>query len=279
MPSLERFRKKLARSGFGAFVRRHGLPRGPNAVYEALLRTKSSHTIRFGDAQVKCRVTSRLEASRLDQFWEMAEIEALARSMKPGDVFYDLGANIGHYAVCVGAFHNDKVQVHAFEPEPSNAARLRENAALNNLSRVTVHEAAVSNENGTARFFVSGGVGTPTHSLVESHFGDAAGRHAIDVPLVRPPDYCAKHNLPAPTVIKIDVEGAEAEVVESIADWMRSGQIRRIEVEYHSDTLAQRNQSAEQIERDILSHGYTRLTAIEREGGTRPVLVAYERSA
>jgi FkbM family methyltransferase len=279
MASLESFRKRLARSSLGAFIRRLGLHKGPNAVYEAMLRSKNAHTIRFAGAPVKFRVTNRREASRLDNFWEMGEIEELARSMKPGDVFYDLGANIGHYAVCIGAFHKDQVEVHAFEPEPGNAARLRENAALNGLSRVTVHEAAVSNENGTARFFVSGTVGTPTHSLVESHFGDADGRHAIDVPLVRLTDYSAKHNLAKPTVIKIDVEGAEAEVVESIQDWMNDPSLRRIEIEYHSDTLKERGQSADDIERSILSHGYTRLTAIEREGGTRPVLVAYERTA
>jgi hypothetical protein len=71
-----------------------------------------------------------------DRFW----ID-LARSLLDDDkLFLDIGANIGIYAVQVGAARRIPGQCHAFEPMPGNLARLRENVALNGLGDcVEVH--------------------------------------------------------------------------------------------------------------------------------------------
>jgi hypothetical protein len=69
---------------------------------------------------------------------ESEDMAFVLHLLRPGDVFYDVGANVGSYtllAATAGA------RVHAFEPSPPTAARLRRNVALNALEeRVQVHE-------------------------------------------------------------------------------------------------------------------------------------------
>jgi tRNA1(Val) A37 N6-methylase TrmN6 len=73
--------------------------------------------------------------------WETAAKEA--------KVVLDVGANAGIYSLAALAIQPDAT-VHAFEPTPEIAARLRATAKLNELDHLHVHEAAVLNKNGQA---------------------------------------------------------------------------------------------------------------------------------
>lgn len=77
------------------------------------------------------QIDSELERWRFDTFWEK-EPETLEwiRDFKPGEVFFDIGANIGLYSLYCAAIHPE-VKVYAFEPVAQNYCRLVENIALN----------------------------------------------------------------------------------------------------------------------------------------------------
>jgi FkbM family methyltransferase len=116
----------------------------------------------------------------------------LAGLLRPGRVFYDLGANVGFYSVMAarrGAI------VHAFEPEPGNLLALRRHVELNALN-IVVHEAAVSDVEGRATFGGSGSTGRLGDGRIEVQ------TVALDSLTIPPPD-----------VMKIDVEGAELAVL------------------------------------------------------------------
>jgi FkbM family methyltransferase len=112
-----------------------------------------------------------------------------------GDVFFDLGAHVGFFSVCAAALG---ARVVAVEPDAANAARLRENARLNSLD-VTVVEAAAWDETGTIRL-----VRGPSAKEHVAAPGDG-------VPSVTVDDLAERHGMP--TMIKLDVEGAEARVL------------------------------------------------------------------
>ena len=69
--------------------------------------------------------------------------DALARLVKPGDVAYDIGANVGFFTVLLGRLVGPTGAVAAFEPLPPTAEALRKNAALNGFVHVTVFAHAV----------------------------------------------------------------------------------------------------------------------------------------
>lgn len=136
--------------------------------------------------------------------------EYLAMRLKPGMVFYDVGANIGLFTLIAAHLVRPGGHVFAFEPEEGVAVRLEENVARNGLNNVTVVRAAAWNSSGQVAFCSANPSNSP--DLGVGHVADSQTTEpsAIAVPAVALDDYIAKH--PAPDLIKCDVEGAEVEV-------------------------------------------------------------------
>jgi len=139
--------------------------------------------------------------------------EALRRVLKPADVFYDIGANVGFFTVIGARLSGPRGRVLAFEPVPENVQIIRRNLTLNQLSTVDVHEVAVARTSGTAEL------------LLADYAGGAALASAPPPPDVRGSmlvrtvavDDLVEDGSPPPDVVKIDVEGAEIEVFEGLA--------------------------------------------------------------
>lgn len=135
----------------------------------------------------------------------------LERHLAAGDVFYDVGANVGFFTVIGARLVGPGGAVIAFEPVPENAARVRENARLNGFSHVDVLEEAVFRESGRSTLVLaeySGG------SMLESvgQPPDASGER-IEVPMTTVDEVVYERARPAPHFVKIDVEGAELDVL------------------------------------------------------------------
>jgi FkbM family methyltransferase len=131
--------------------------------------------------------------------------EAFKRHVGPGMVVWDVGANIGYFSLIAARLG---ATVHAFEPVPANAAAIKTNASANGYTAaVNVHIAAVAAQPGRASFLVLDDAGW-------SHLADR-GQHAhtreeIEVEVIALDELA----LPAPDVIKIDVEGSEIAVLQ-----------------------------------------------------------------
>jgi FkbM family methyltransferase len=144
---------------------------------------------------------------------EQSVQEAMLRHLGHGGVFYDIGANIGFFALLAGHMSGYGVgHVYAFEPTPDNAAEIRSNVVLNGLPNVEVVEKAVGAEHGTAQLQV---VDDQSWSKLV-----AAGEHpfterVMDIEVVAIDDLVADGFKP-PTVVKIDVEGFELPVLEGM---------------------------------------------------------------
>lgn len=129
---------------------------------------------------------------------------ALVEYLNPGGVCYDIGANVGFFTLVAAAGPRAQERVYAFEPLPENAAALRRNLGLNGLANVEVIEAAVSDRNGTAQLDLGSSSLDPC--LIEHALTPL---EEITVPVVRLDDA----GLLPPSFVKIDVEGAECDVL------------------------------------------------------------------
>lgn len=132
------------------------------------------------------------------------EMQFLRAILRPGDGFLDVGANVGVYSIYAHTLVGAEGRVLAFEPDPTNAIRLRENFELNGLSAEDVHEVALAEAAGTCRFDVgqdsTGGV------VPEDRRDGVEVRCARLDAIVDDPS--------AFTVAKVDVEGFELEVLK-----------------------------------------------------------------
>jgi FkbM family methyltransferase len=126
---------------------------------------------------------------------------------KDGVVIYDIGANVGAYALIAAS---RGAEVYAFEPSFQNAFRLHENISLNNLDgKITVLPVILGSKNGTARFSVS-----DTTFGASRGFSDAGEKQGKAYPVLTLDDASRIFSLPVPVAIKIDIDGAEVELLE-----------------------------------------------------------------
>ena len=139
----------------------------------------------------------------------------------PDDTVLDVGLNIGMFSILAA---KAGATVHGYEPEPDNCDLAGENIDLNDVSdRVTIHRAAVTGTDEPKRAFsLNLKKNKGAHSLVAKR-----GRSSIDVP-------AENINLilreVRPTVVKMDIEGGEYEVVRAIESFEG---IRELEMEFH----------------------------------------------
>lgn len=120
-----------------------------------------------------------------------------------GSVVYDIGANVGFYTLLASVLVGEQGQVVAFEPAPRNLLYLRFHLQMNRVTNVTVVEAAVADSSGV-RLFDAG----PDPSM-----GFISDRGNLSVKVVTIDELVHSGEAPAPTHLKIDVEGAELSVL------------------------------------------------------------------
>ncbi|MGM0583322.1 MAG: FkbM family methyltransferase [Pseudomonadota bacterium] len=143
--------------------------------------------------------------SGLHEHREMAFVLHMLRS---DDLFADVGANVGSYTVLAAGAAGARVV--SFEPLPDTFGKLRRNVLLNGLEpRVASHNIGVGAENGVLRFTSDGD--TKNHVIIGNGL---QGGSSVDVTVRRLDDILAGET---PRVIKIDVEGWEAEVLRGMS--------------------------------------------------------------
>jgi FkbM family methyltransferase len=138
--------------------------------------------------------------------YEIARIRAFAKAVSQGAVVYDVGANVGIYSLVASSRTGVWGRVYAFEPLGRNVRYLRRHIALNNLQNCTIVEEAVCNEEGARR-------------MSASAWGSSMARLSPEGEILVPSttlDTCiyGEKGLRPPDIMKIDVEGAELEVLE-----------------------------------------------------------------
>ncbi|MBI4541914.1 MAG: FkbM family methyltransferase [Gemmatimonadetes bacterium] len=144
--------------------------------------------------------------------------QALREHLRAGDVLYDIGANVGFFTVLGARLVGAGGAVYAFEPLAENANALRRNVELNGFRHVTVIEAAVSRASGEGSLVLAD---EPTWARLAS--GGAGGRsgRTVRVPLVAIDELIAQGRVSPPSLVKIDVEGVEVDVLRGMERTLR----------------------------------------------------------
>jgi FkbM family methyltransferase len=184
--------------------------------------------------------------------WNPEEYRAFRETVRPGSVVLDVGANVGCYTLLFATWSGPAGRVFAFEPAPASQAGLRRHLALNDLGdRVDVVAAAVSSSVGFARFRTDGTSGA--NALAPLNAG--ASTATIDVETTTLDAFCATRQL-RPDVVKIDVEGAELDVLKGARQVLASHAVQAF-LELHPSVWASRGVTAEQIRAELAAQHLT----------------------
>ncbi len=152
-----------------------------------------------------------------------AQMELVASIVGPDDVVWDIGAHHGFVTLCAARRVGATGEVHAFEPSLGNLWFIARHLRWNSIANTTVHPFALSSYDGEACFGGNGTSKTYALGAGSERVTVRTGRSLIERGLAR-----------APTFIKIDVEGAEGDVLSGMTDMLRPDSVLLIAV--HSRT-------------------------------------------
>lgn len=151
---------------------------------------------------------------------EPETVQWIEKNVRPGDAFYDVGANVGAYSFIVSAITDGQCHVYAFEPSFSTFASLCRNVVLNGFDEsITPLHIALSDKTEITSFQYSTiDPGSSQHKIVrgdgDNTTSSADGKTNLRIISYRLDDVINIFSLPLPNHIKIDVDGAERSVLE-----------------------------------------------------------------
>ena len=149
-------------------------------------------------------------AIRKDRYWEYYETLLTLRHLKEGDVFVDVGANIGYYSLIASQRVGRQGKVISYEPDPNNFALLKQNIASNDCPNVEIFPYALYDKNKSGKLFLSGD-NFGDHRIYES----PENRESQDIILVNGGEHVGRHTQKI-DFLKIDTQGAEFFVVNGL---------------------------------------------------------------
>lgn len=151
---------------------------------------------------------------------ETKQMHIVTSLIRPGDVVWDLGAHFGYITLAAARRTGTSGQVCAFEPSKSNRWFLQRHVKWNRLRNTKVYDLAVGSMDGTTSF--GGASSSQLHKL-------GGGDDRVEVRTI---STLLREGLPAPDFLKIDVEGAEADVLRAGLQSLRSN--TRLLIEVHN---------------------------------------------
>lgn len=184
--------------------------------------------------------------------------EAILSHIEENDVFWDVGANVGLYACAVGKLGRN-IRVVAFEPNPIALSRLEANVALNKLKNVQIVNVALWERDGELPFDIVWTDNVSPHGRVIPLAEPDEEKNTVYVQVMRGDSLIRNGIVLPPNVLKVDVEGAEVEVLRGVAEALRTCRVALIEV--HPPKGGDRGQ----IEGLLIQAGF-RLEEIGRRG-------------
>ena len=150
------------------------------------------------------------------RFWLSTRFAGFLRdTLRPGDMFMDVGANIGYYTLLAASLVGPAGRVLAFEPEPGAFESLTRSVLANEYQQVTCVNMALSNQEGTLQLFRARDT---ANSLVAATSKEFQFKDTIDIQATTLDNYLTNNNLSCERLrgLKVDVEGNEAQTMEGM---------------------------------------------------------------
>lgn len=185
-------------------------------------------------------------------YHERYEAALVAQVLTPGAVFWDIGANIGYFTLVAAQALNHSGQVIALEPGANAFALLAGNISLNPFANIRLFPLAASDREGQAVLYLSPHQADSSANLFlpapEQSCREMVATISLDTLL-------AREHLTPPRLIKVDVEGAEMEVLQG-ATGLLAGAAPLLLLEMEEKNLIAAGSSRAQIQEFLAGYGY-----------------------
>ncbi|NRA66665.1 MAG: FkbM family methyltransferase [Pseudobacteriovorax sp.] len=218
--------KELAKYGLQYFL----LKRLIGLKYLTLIKM-----VKINGHNIKFFVSNKIELYRTFSYHHKEPLTTnwILNEHQPGDIFFDIGANVGAYSLLSALKIGKNGKVYAFEPAAGTFQTLNTNIQINGLTNILAYPLALSNCNEPVDLKVKSTIpGASGHSIGEAladgkSFEPVRTQGSFAVTL---DDFCQKKNT-CPNHIKIDVDGLENRVLEGMLTTLKNPNLKSILVE------------------------------------------------
>lgn len=222
-----------------AYARTFPVRRGKIPLVDALWRgamgANTPHRLarlKYGGYAMPCDISQMLQRQFYffgTYFTEEAMLDAWRRLAGQAGTILDVGANAGIYSLAAIAA-NPAAVVHAFEPTPEIAQRLRRTAEMNGLANLHVHQTALSSRSGQARLVQCAGEDGSNDGM--NFLSDRPDEgSALSVATTTMDAFCGERRIHRIGLVKIDVQGHEYDVLSGAAGLLSAKAIKALLVE------------------------------------------------
>jgi FkbM family methyltransferase len=233
-------------------------------------RTNKVETVCLGNhIRMECNLSDELQFA----FWccgnafELKENRWLQSWIKPGMVFFDVGANVGYYSLLLSPLLGPTGSAHGFEPVSQQCERFRRNIELSGLINIVVNREIVSDSAGEKVIHVGTDDNSGTASVALIPRPDDITE---TVPATTLDQYFARRGLTRVDVIKIDVQGHELAVLRGGEQLLRRHRPVLL-VEIHSPSLLESGSNKEEIYHYLETLGFEAFSVL-RSGELKKIL-------
>jgi FkbM family methyltransferase len=224
--------------------------------WDAQRGTNGTHDLRLTPtAQIRLRFEDELSRMIYLAEFETEELLFVARFLRPGDTFVDIGANLGLFSIRAADIVGPTGCVHAFEPCAKTFGWLRENIALNHWKHVHLHPVALSDRTGVAELITATEGKAAYNSLAKPYVGGELRSQRVDTTTW---DAFVNENGLAGKVVlmKIDVEGWETKVLAGATGTLSRPDAPVLQVEFTEDAAQSAGSSTPALFQQIEAFGY-----------------------
>jgi FkbM family methyltransferase len=138
--------------------------------------------------------------------------------VKKNDIVIDAGAFHGWFAI-YAAKKAEAGHVYCFEPDKQNINMLKENIELNNLKNITIVEEVLAGKTGFVNFFETGDVAS---RIIESLANSGPNNTIKRLPSISLADFCSREKIKKVDFLKMDVEGAECDILSRSKEFIKN---------------------------------------------------------
>ncbi|MCE2504651.1 MAG: FkbM family methyltransferase [Chlorobi bacterium] len=218
---------------------------------------------------IKVEITLPEDAGREVIFYrrtyETGTTEAFAHLLRPNDVFFDIGANIGWYSLLASKLASEG-EVHAFEPLPFIFNKLIRNWKINGFqNKVYFNNIALGdNEDSEATMYTFQGL-YHSHSSLSTF--DRSDYKAVTVPMTTLDQYITDNDIQRIDLIKMDTEGAELDILKGGVELLKRNVPPILVIELNTKTSASFGHTPTDVLDLLLLHNDYRFYRINRAWG------------
>jgi FkbM family methyltransferase len=188
--------------------------------------------------------------------YERQETRAVIRCLRPGMTFVDAGANIGYFSYLAASLVGPGGRVIAIEPDPMLSTRLADTVRANRLQSVSVLNVALGRSAGELPLSIP----PPNLHNHSPTLTPVEGWRTVVVPIRPLDDVLDEHSIARVDLLKMDVEGFEAEILAGASRALAAGRIGGILCEFNDYWLRENGTTPDRLWDEIVRHGLEPVT-------------------